>query len=46
MKKLYFEAAISTVLDVGCFLEVNLSIYLFKMVKFPFENGALESTTC
>ena len=37
---------ISTVLNVECFLEVILSIYRFKMVKFPFENGTLESTTC
>ena len=31
---------------VECFLEVILSIHRFKMVKFPFENGTLESRTC
>ena len=40
------NSPISTVLNVECFLEVILLICRFKMVKFPFENGTLESRTC
>ena len=40
------NSPISTVLTVESFLEVILSIYLFKSVDFLFENGIVESKTC
>ena len=36
---------ISTVLNVECFLKVILSIYCFKMMKFPFENSQYNMLT-